>query len=140
MSALPTLLPLIAAAVGIALLCLGGALAVGALVRQRAELARLRNELAAHAHRLDVLERDFAAVVSCARRIGERLGAGERTQRTLQQQLDRLKLDDGNDVAVEHALKLLQSGLALGEVTRLCDLTAGEVEILDNLARHRQAA
>jgi len=140
MPTLTALTPLIVTIAGVALLCLGGVLATMALIRQRALLAALRVELARQAHRLEVLESDFGAVVSCSRRIGDRIGEGERTQRTLQHQFDRLKFNDSNDVAVEHAMKLLQNGLALAEVTRLCDLTEGEAEILDNLARHRQAA
>lgn len=140
MPTLAVLTPLIVIITGIVLVGLGGVLATAVVIRQRKQLVALRTELVRQVHRLEVLERDFGAVMACSRRIGDRIGAGERTQRTLQHQLDRLKFNDDSDVAVEHAMKLLQSGLALTEVSRLCDLTEGEAEILDNLARHRQAA
>lgn len=107
---------------------------------QRRAAAALEQRLADHAHRIEVLERDLGALLSCSRRVGDRLGQGERTQRQLQKQLDKLHFDDDDRVAAEHAMKLLDTGLPLEEVTRLCDLTRGEVEILQNLARHRRAA
>ncbi len=108
--------------------------------RQRGTVSRLRDELnQLHKHLLG-LERDLGALVSCSRHIGDRIGDGERSRRTLQKQLDRLQFSDDNQLAVEHAMKLLNSGLPLKEITDICDLTAGEIDILQNLSRHRQAA
>lgn len=112
----------------------------GLYLRQRATIVQLRGEIADQHKHLLGLERDLAALLSCSRRIGDRIGDGERSWRTLQKQLDRLQHSGDDQLAVEHAMKLLNNGLAMKEITEICDLTAGEVEILQNLSRHRQAA
>lgn len=90
------------------------------------------------ARRITLLENDLGALLSCSRHIGDRIGHAERVDRTLQKQLDKLAFnrDDGR-VAVEHAMKLLASGQAMQEVTRVCELSEGEVEILQNLSSYR---
>ncbi len=113
-----------------------------------ADTVRTRRRLAAHsaahaglARRLATLEGDIGALLSCSRRIGERIGDAERTDRTLQKQIDKLRFHgEDSQVAVEHAMKLLATGLEMKEVTRVCELTEGEVEILQNLSRFRSAA
>ena len=127
------------------LLPVAGIVLVGvvmALVERRhtRTLATLHQSLTIQAGQLGGLERDLAALLSCSRRIGERVGHNERSQRTMQKQIDHLHAHDDNQVAVQHAMKLLTSGLDLKNVTSICDLTEGEVEILQNLARHQQAA
>lgn len=118
----------------------GSAVLAGLYFRQRGTVSVLREELAQQHKHLLGLERDLGALLSCSRRIGDRIGDGERSWRTLQKQIDRLQVSDDNQLSVEHAMKLLNSGLPLREITEICDLTAGEVEILQNLSRHRQAA
>ena len=108
--------------------------------RQRRATRTLRRTVEAQAERTLSLERDLQAILACSRRIAERLGAGERLQRSLQTQLDKLRSADDNQVAVQHAMKLLNSGVDLKNVTAICELSEGEVEILQNLARHQQAA
>ncbi len=72
--------------------------------------------------------------------MAERLTQAETQQRRLQTQLDKLTSNDDNQLAVQHAMKLLNSGVDLKNVTSLCELSEGEVEILQNLARHQRAA
>lgn len=103
-------------------------------------LARLRQALAAQTDKLAILEGSLAALLGCSRRVGDRLGDGERVQRALQQQIDKLQFNDDKQLAVQHAMKLLNNGLDVREVTQICDLTEGEAEILQNLKRHQEAA
>ena len=119
---------------------LGCVVLTGLHLRQRATIVQLRGEVGEQHKHLLGLERDLAALLSCSRRIGDRIGDGERSWRTLQKQLDRLQHSGDDQLAVEHAMKLLNNGLDMKEITEICDLTAGEVEILQNLSRHRQAA
>ena len=83
------------------------------------------------------VDQDLTALLQCSRRIGDRLGENERAQRTMQKQIDSAPVGDENEVAIKHALELLENGWALSEVTEICDLTHGEVEILQNLTRHQ---
>lgn len=108
--------------------------------RHRRALRALRYTTAAQADRVATLERDLAALLTCSRGMAERLATAETQQRRLQTQLDKLTSNDDNQVAVQHAMKLLKSGVDLKNVTSICELSEGEVEILQNLARHQQAA
>ena len=83
------------------------------------------------------VDQDLTTLLQCSRRIGDRLGENERAQRAMQKQIDSAPVGDENEVAIKHALELLENGWALSEVTEICDLTHGEVEILQNLTRHQ---
>ncbi len=110
-------------------------------VRARRRAHRLNLRVLEQARRIELLESDLSALLSCSRNIGDRIGDVERTDRTLQKQLDQLSYNrDDGQVAIEHAMKLLASGQDMKEVTRICELSEGEVEILQNLSRYRSAA
>ncbi|MEQ8233869.1 MAG: DUF2802 domain-containing protein [Gammaproteobacteria bacterium] len=137
---LATHLPLLALAATLLVTSGAGAIAMARLARRQRALAAT---VTAQAARIDGLERDLGAILSCSRRIGERLGDSERARAGLQKQLDRLRHHaEGGDehLAVEHAMKLLEGGLPLEEVVRVCELSEGEAEILQSLARFRAAA
>lgn len=108
--------------------------------RHRRALQRLQGTVTAQTESLAALERDLAALLSCSRGVAERVTKSEAQQRRLQTELDKLHRADDNQLAITHAMKLLNSGVDLKNVTELCELSEGEVEILQNLARHRQAA
>lgn len=108
--------------------------------RHRCALRALQYTSTVQADRVITLERDLAALLTCSRAIAERLTQTESQQRRLQTQLDKLSSSDDNQLAVQHAMKLLNSGVDLKNVTSLCELSEGEVEILQNLARHQRAA
>ncbi len=108
--------------------------------RHRHALGALRYTTIVQADRLATLERDLAALLTCSRGMAERLAKAESQQRRLQTQLDKLTSNDDKQLAVEHAMKLLNSGMDLKNVTSICELSEGEVEILQNLARHQRAA
>jgi hypothetical protein len=127
----------------LALACLALAGAGLVVVRLRARARRLDAVLARQAEQIARLDRDLGALLSCSRRIGDRIGDAERSRDTLQKQLDRLRHHqpgDDREVALEHAMKLLNGGLAIEEVVRTCELSEGEAEILQSLARFRAAA
>ena len=109
-------------------------------MRHRRALHGLKRSAGTQAERVATLERDLVALLSCSRGMAERLAKSEDQQRRLQTQLDKLHSADDKQLAVAHAVKLLNSGVDLKNVTDLCELSEGEVEILQNLARHRQAA
>lgn len=114
-----------------------------AVARLLAGTRRLNAVLAVQAEQIARLDRDLGALLSCSRRIGDRIGDAERSRETLQKQIDRLRHHqpgDEREVALEHAMKLLNAGLALDEVVRTCELSEGEAEILQSLARFRAAA
>jgi len=121
----------------LALACVG--LAVGTRNNRR-RIALLEDLAQRQAASINRLESDFAALLGCARRIGDRIGDTERTERTLQKQIDTLRFTREEQVAVQHAMKLIASGHEMNEVTRICELSEGEVEILQNLSRYRSAA
>lgn len=114
-----------------------------ALRRLAQRTARMALEQTALERRCASLERDFAAVLSCSRHLGTRLVESERARDVLQKQIDKLRLEqqaDGDYLPVQHAMKLLDSGVAVEEVIRACELSAGEAQLLHGLARFRSAA
>lgn len=106
---------------------------------QEKDLADLRKAYATQGEQLAAVQRDLTALLTCARRLGDRVGQHERTQRVLRKQLDQVMASDEAQVAVQHAIKLLSSGVDMKNVTDICELSEGEVEILQNLARHQHA-
>ena len=108
-------------------------------VRRSAHLAA---DLARQTQRCASLERDFAAILACSRHLGDRLVGSERARDAQQKQIDKLRHHQDTDehLPVQHAMKLLDTGVALEEVVRICELSAGEAEILQSLARFRAAA
>lgn len=141
MSALnPHWIPLVVSAVtacGVA--AIASAIVYSLFVRRN---ARLADDLARQTQRCASLERDFAAVLACSRHMGDRLVGSERARDALQKQIDKLRhhQDSDDHLPVQHAMKLLDTGVALDEVVRICELSAGEAEILQSLARFRAAA
>jgi len=104
--------------------------------------ARLTTDLARQMQHIESLERNFAAVLSCSRHLGDRLVGSECARDALQKQIDKLRHHQDTDehLPVQHAMKLLDTGVALDEVVRICELSEGEAEILQSLARFRAAA
>ncbi|MEX2482644.1 MAG: DUF2802 domain-containing protein [Gammaproteobacteria bacterium] len=88
------------------------------------------------------LEKDLGAILSCSRRLGECLRSSEQARETLQRQIDKLRqLQDGDEhLPVNHAMQLLNTGVDVAEVVRICELSAGEADLLQSLARHRAVA
>lgn len=127
----PILLAVLGAATGVSLL---------ALLRSRRRARTLAEDVLVQTEQLQATQSELAALIACSRRIGERLNESERLQRTLQKQLDRLQASGDDQAAVQQAMKFLRNGLALEEVTRLCELSQGEVEILQRLVSHQDAA
>ncbi len=137
MNLVPVMLDYLPLAALVGALGLAGALCE---LRHRRALRGLSMTVTLQAERIVALERNLSALLTCSRGVAERLGTTEKQQRSLQTQVAKLSNADDNQVAVQHAMKLLNSGLDLKNVTTLCELSEGEVEILQALARHQRAA
>ena len=124
----------------LALLAVGTGTCGLCLVRARRRTDELGRQSRGQMEKLAALESELAALLVCSRKIAERLTDGERLQRALQKQIDTLHANDENHVNVQQAVKFLRNGVPIEEVTRLCELTQGEVEILQHVARHQRAA
>ena len=105
-------------------------------MRQSCRIWQLEAAMAEQSKLSQRVDQDLTTLLQCSRRIGDRLGENERAQRAMQKQIDSAPVGDENEVAIKHALELLENGWALSEVTEICDLIHGEVEILQNLTRH----
>ena len=134
LAAIPAYLPLAAIA---GLLSLVGVLCE---LRHRRALRAATMTLAVQGERIATLERDLAALLTCSRGMAERLAVSEKQQRGLATQVAKLANADDTQLAVQHAMRLLNSGVDLKNVTSICELSEGEVEILEALARHQRAA
>lgn len=86
------------------------------------------------------LERQVDALLACSRAIGEQVREQTRRQRSIVEQLNQLDHHSGDDAAIGQAGKLLEKGVSLNEISDLCDLSQGELELLARLSPTRQAA
>lgn len=86
------------------------------------------------------LERQVDALLACSREIGEQVREQTRRQRSIVEQLNQLDHHSGDDAAIGQAGKLLEKGVSLNEISDLCDLSQGELELLARLSPTRQAA
>lgn len=109
------------------------------VARQGARLRRLRKELTTHAAEISRLNAEFSALLECSRTMGRRLGESERTHRQMQKRIEQVQTDDTDQVSIQHAMKLLDNGWQMTEVKEICDLTHGEIEILESLRQHKAA-
>jgi hypothetical protein len=110
------------------------------LGRERRSRQSLEARVSAQIERIAGTERAFAALLDCSRTIGRRLVEQDLARRALQRELDKLANQDDTQLAVQHAMKLLDSGLDARNVVSICDLSEGEIELLESLARYQRAA
>ena len=75
------------------------------------------------------------ALINCSKNVGDRLHDSQCSQKRLRSELDRLRNSHDNQRAVDHAMKMLREGVELTEIRKVCDLSTGEVNLLQNLSR-----
>ena len=103
-------------------------------------LQRLQEKLQhEHKHRVR-LECEVAALLSCSRTLGNKVKENLKQQRALIRQIDNIELNEGGSDAVEHAAELLDKGIAMEEVAKICELSQGEVDLLSKFSGLRHAA
>jgi len=110
------------------------------LARERRSRHTLETRIQEQTARIAATEHAFAALLDCSRTIGQRQVEQDRARRALQREIDKLANQDDTQLAVQHAMKLLDSGLDARNVVSICELSEGEVELLENLARQKRAA
>lgn len=118
-----------------------GLLALAALIsRLSRRLRALGRELAAERHRGEQLERDLQALLGCSREVADRLRDQWQKQRSLHEQLRQLQNSVDQGSPIEQAELLMEKGLSLEQISSLCQLSQGEVDLLARWAKHRRAA
>jgi Protein of unknown function (DUF2802) len=112
------------------------------MVLQREELRRLRRLIRCeHDDRL-VLQNDVVALLACSRNIGERLVTQDARQHNLLKKVDIIDLHrETNDGSSYYQVRrMVEQGMGIDEITKICDLGRGEAELLSHVASHRSAA
>lgn len=104
-------------------------------LRMLRNAAQLQHFVTEKDRRIEILEADFRALLECSRTIGNRINRCDHAERVMQKQIDKLQVQDDSQVAIQHAMTLLRQGFELDEVTGICDLSHGEVEILAGLTQ-----
>ncbi|MBT8447004.1 MAG: DUF2802 domain-containing protein, partial [Gammaproteobacteria bacterium] len=73
-------------------------------------------------------------------------GLGDRVHRQRQElaglsrRQDEIELIDEQGAAVAQALKLIDAGVPVEQITRVCELSAAEVQLVGNIARYKKKA
>lgn len=116
-------------------------LVLAALVaRQARGMQRLRYELAQETAARVKTEEDFQALLVCSRELGERLREQFTRQQTLTDQVQQLNRGLAHSNGAVDAQRLLNQGLALDQVTSLCELSRGEAALLERWTKQLKVA
>ena len=121
-----------------------GALAVVVVllfvIRQERARRDLRAMLGSEHKELTVLKNDFDALLSCSQNLAYKIKEQGKMQQSIMQQIRSMETQDDGNLATAHAAKLMDQGIGLDEISRICELTRGEVELLSRLAKYRKVA
>ena len=113
-----------------------------AMILQGKSLSRLHRLFRSERDARGVLESDVAALLACSKNIGERLVSQGACQDNLRNKLDVIDLNRDSNSASSYGQvrKMIDQGMNLDEITQICDLSRGEVELLNHVASMRTAA
>lgn len=113
---------------------------VACAVRQARQIDGLVRELRTERNAREALGRDLVALLDCSREIGVRLqDQGQRQKSVLERVNEIAEAVDGTP-ALAHVERLLADGLGVDQITRVCELSQGEAQLLERWKRHRTAA
>lgn len=133
------LLPSLMLTVALALVAM--TLALGAYAWQQARrIDRLGRELATERGAREDLSRDLAALFDCSREIGARLREQGQRQKSVIERVNEIAEAVDSGPALEQVERLLADGLGVEQISRVCELSQGEAQLLERWKRHRTAA
>ena len=99
-----------------------------------------RAQLSGYRSKLSELEQEFDALLNCSRGLGDRMHRQRQELAGLSRRQDEIELIDEQGAAVAQALKLIESGVPLAQVTGVCDLSSAEVQLVEHIARYKRKA
>ena len=101
---------------------------------------RLRSALAKEAVARVKTEQDLQALLTCSRELGERVRDQFARQQTLVAQVQHLNRTLAQSGVAGDAQRLLDQGLALEQVSSLCELSRGEAALLERWTKQLKVA
>ncbi|MBI4696156.1 MAG: DUF2802 domain-containing protein [Gammaproteobacteria bacterium] len=113
---------------------------LAALRAQSRRIAALTAAVDTERRQRDALEQQFQALLTCSRELGDRVREQSRRERTILAQIQHTEPSADTEAAIAQAGKLMAKGMPLDEISDLCDLTQGELELLARLQRRPEAA
>ncbi|NNL99236.1 MAG: DUF2802 domain-containing protein [Gammaproteobacteria bacterium] len=99
-----------------------------------------RAQLTGYRSRLAELEQEFNALLTCSKGLGDRVHRQRQELAGLSRRQDEIELIDEQGAAVAQALKLIDAGVPVEQITRVCELSAAEVQLVGNIARYKKKA
>ncbi len=125
--------------VGLALFAV--AIATATLVlRQGRRVDRLARELHAERRAREELARDLGALLACSREIGSHVRAQDRRQKAVMERVEEIADAMEEAPALKHVERLLEDGLGVEQIRRVCELSQGEARLLERWKQQRRVA
>ena len=110
----------------------GGAVAI-LIFAIMIKLTRFNTTLINQQARIETLEQDLHALLSCEKGMGSRIKQQQNMVRTLAERQDKLEISDGSNTSYKQAMVLLQRGASTDDLIDACDMSRGELELLSRL-------
>jgi len=113
-----------------------------AIYLQRMELLRVRMMIRCERTDRQVLDNDVAALLACSRTIGERVRSQDARQHSMLQKIDVIDVnhDSNENTPYDQVHRLVEQGMEVEDIAKICNLRRGEVDLLSHIAVHRSAA
>ncbi|MEM7294247.1 MAG: hypothetical protein AAF420_12760 [Pseudomonadota bacterium] len=98
----------------------------------------LRHRLEERSQQVQALQADLGSLLDCSTTIGERTSTLVKSHEQVLSELSKLQSQDQEHVQIEHAIRMLDKGKSLADITEIAPLPEGVVAVLVNLQRHRR--
>ena len=104
-------------------------------ITQGAFLVRMRRELNVQDKLLKDLRNDVAAMLLCARGIGERIQKHQKHLGNIARRQAELEFRGPDESQFRHAKILIQKGATIEELVKTCGISKGEAELLAHMRK-----
>jgi hypothetical protein len=116
------------------------ALVAALAYHQAREAGHLRALLAQQEARLQKMESEIGALLSCSCGLGDRLFQLQKLMDSVAVRQDQIRLEEPGFFRFHEAAKLMDHGVEIEEIAKSCGLSQGEAELLAHFRKVKQAA
>lgn len=96
---------------------------------------QLRRKTLQQYQRINQLNEEINALLSCSRGISEKLHAYQRQFRNITERQDKLEVGEPGGVGYKQAIALFNRGASEDEMLTTCDLSRGEINLITHLEK-----
>ena len=96
---------------------------------------QLRKKTLHQYHRINQLNEEINALLSCSRGISKKLHTYQHQFRNIKERQDKLEVGEAGSVGYKQAIALLNRGASEDEMLSTCDLSRGEINLIAHLQK-----